>query len=279
MKGHILSYFGIASGSVIFAFSLNCFIIANGLAEGGITGLAIIVHYLTDWSVALMLFLSNVPLLLLGWRRWGHDFFFKTLWSVTIVSWALNATKQYHLPADDLLLAAIYGGALSGIGIGIVLRNGATTGGIDVIARFVYDKKNISVGKTYLAFDLLGLVLVAILFGLEKALYTLVALYIFSQVVDRVIEGLNQVKAVIIISKSSAAITQIIINELDRGATVLKGSGAYTGREKNVLYVVVARPQVLRLKKIVQQLDPEAFVIVNNVFEVLGEGFHRPFEH
>jgi uncharacterized membrane-anchored protein YitT (DUF2179 family) len=277
LKAYISSYLGITIGSILFAFSINYFIIANSLAEGGITGLAIIVHYLTNWSVGLMLFLTNVPLLLFGWRRWGSAFFFRTLWSVTIVSLVLDVTEQYHLPTNDLLLAALYGGVLSGIGIGIVLRNGATTGGLDVIARLVYDQKNIPIGKTYLALDLLGLILVAVLFGLEKALYTLVALYVFSQVVDRVIEGVNQAKAVIIISKSSAAITQVIINELDRGATVLKGNGAYTGRGRNVLYVVVGRQQVLRLKRIVQQLDPEAFVIVNNVSEVLGEGFDRPF--
>jgi uncharacterized membrane-anchored protein YitT (DUF2179 family) len=278
LKNVVLSYLGVTIGSIIFAFGLNYFIIANGLAEGGITGLAIIVHYVTGWSVGLMLLLANIPLLLLGWKKWGSSFFFKTLWSVIVVSLALDLTKQYNLQTKDLLLAALYGGTFSGIGIGIVLRNGATTGGLDVIARFMYDKQGISVGKTYLTFDLAGLILVAFLFGLVKALYTLVALYIFSYVVDRVIEGVNQAKAVIIISKATAAITQLIINELDRGATVLKGYGAYTGREKNVLYVVVEKQQLLRLKKIVQSLDADAFVIVNNVFEVLGEGFHRPFK-
>ena len=277
MKTVVFSYFGVTIGSIIFAFGLNYFIIANGLAEGGITGLAIIIHYVTGWSVGFMLFITNIPLLLLGWKKWGNSFFFKTLWSVVVVSLALDLTKQYNLQTNDLLLAALYGGTFSGIGIGIVLRNGATTGGLDVIARFMYNKKGISVGKTYLTFDLAGLVLVTVLFGLEKALYTLVTLYIFSQVVDRVIEGLNQAKAVIIISKATAAITQLIINELDRGATVLKGYGAYTGREKNVLYVVVGKQQLLRLKLIVQSLDPNAFVIVNNVYEVLGEGFHKPF--
>ena len=277
MRNVVLSYLGVTIGSIIFAFGLNYFIIANGLAEGGITGLTIIIHYLTGWPVGLMLFINNVPLLFLGWKKWGSSFFFKTLWSVIVVSLAIDLTKHYHLQTEDLLLAALYGGTFSGIGIGIVLRNGASTGGLDVIARFIYDKQGISVGKTYLSFDLAGLILVAVLFGLEKSLYTLVALYVFSYVVDRVIEGLNQAKAVIIISKTTAAITQLIINELGRGATVLKGYGAYTGREKSVLYVVVGKQQLLRLKKIVEGVDPDAFVIVNNVYEVLGEGFHRPF--
>ena len=277
MANAVLSYLGVTIGSIIFAFGLNYFIIANGLAEGGITGLTIIIHYLTGWPVGLMLFITNVPLLFWGWKKWGNSFFFKTLWSVIVVSLAVDRTKHYHLQTEDLLLAALYGGTFSGIGIGIVLRNGASTGGLDVIARFIYDKQGISVGKTYLSFDLAGLILVAVLFGLEKSLYTLVALYVFSYVVDRVIEGLNQAKAVIINSKSTAAITQLIINELGRGATVLKGYGAYTGREKSVLYVVVGKQQLLRLKKIVEGVDPDAFVIVNNVYEVLGEGFHRPF--
>ncbi|MCR4441074.1 MAG: YitT family protein [Peptococcaceae bacterium] len=273
----LASYAGIAAGSVIFALSLNFFFIANGLAEGGLTGLALIAHYLAALPTGLTLAVLNVPLLLLGWSRWGVSFIFKTLLSVLIIAATVDLTQGLGVPTHDLLLGALYGGAFSGVGTGIVLRSGATTGGIDVIARFIHEKYGISMGKIYFSFDFAVLTLFALLFGLEKALYTLVALFVFSQVIDRVIEGVNGAKAVIIISRAAAAITQDIINKLDRGATVLRGYGAYTGRERDVLYVVVGRQQLLRLKKIVQDQDPHAFVIVNDVHEVLGEGFRRTF--
>lgn len=273
------SFLGIVFGSFLFAFALNYFIIANGLAEGGFTGIALIVHYLTDWPAGIILAVLNIPLLILGGYKWGISFIFKTIFSVIMVSFSVDVLQNFSsgLVTDDLLLAALYGGAVSGVGIGIVLRSGATTGGMDIIARFLHEKYNVNMGVIYFSFDLAVITIVAIFFGLEKALYTLVALFIFSQVVDRIIEGLNEARAVIIVSQASVAITQAIITEMDRGATLLKGQGAYTGREKEVVYVVVGKGQILQLKKLVQRLDPYAFVTVNHVYEVLGEGFAKAF--
>lgn len=273
------SFLGIVFGSFLFAFALNYFIIANGLAEGGFTGIALIVHYLTDWPAGIILAVLNIPLLILGGYKWGISFIFKTIFSVIMVSFSVDVLQNFSsgLVTDDLLLAALYGGAVSGVGIGIVLRSGATTGGMDIIARFLHEKYNVNMGVIYFSFDLAVITIVAIFFGLEKALYTLVALFIFSQVVDRIIEGLNEARAVIIVSQASVAITQAIITEMDRGATLLKGQGAYTGREKEVVYVVVGKGQILQLKNLVQRLDPYAFVTVNHVYEVLGEGFAKAF--
>ena len=272
----IFAYLGIAAGSFIFAFGLNYFIIANGLAEGGFTGIALIIHYLAGWPVGTVLFFLNLPLFFVGWKMWGKTFVLKTLLGVAGVSIAVDLTQGFGLQTHDLLLAALYGGALSGIGLGLVLRFGATTGGVDIIARWINERSGISMGKIYFLFDLCVLSLVAFFFGLEKALYTLVAVGVFSQVVDRIIEGFDEAKAVIIISQAVPQIAQAIIMELDRGATILKGKGVYTGQDKDVLYVVVSRYQVLSLKNIVQEADPQAFVIVNDVREVLGEGFRRP---
>lgn len=272
----IRPYLGTALGSFIFAFGLNYFIIANGLAEGGLTGLVLIFHYLTGWPVGSMLLTLNIPLMLLGWHRWGSAFFFKTLLGVAAVSLAVDLTHGLGLKVHDLLLASLYGGVFSGVGIGIVLRSGATTGGVDIIARYIHEKFGLSMGKVYFSFDIFVLSLVAVFFGLEIALYTIVALFVFSNIVDRIIEGFNDAKAVIIISQCNPAITQSIIQELDRGATILKGYGAYTGRDKDVLYVVISRLQLLQLKRIVANHDPQAFVIVNDVHEVLGEGFRTP---
>ncbi|MGI6588399.1 MAG: YitT family protein [Peptococcia bacterium] len=271
----LLPYLGITLGSFIFAFGLNYFIIANGLAEGGFTGLALIIHYLTGWSVGGILIALNIPLFFIGWKLWGKTFVIKTLLGVFAVSLAVDLTSGFRFITHDLLLGALYGGVLSGIGIGLVLRSGATTGGVDIIARLIYEKVGINMGKVYFSFDFAIIFIVAFFFGLEKALYTLVALYIFSQVIDRLLEGGNEARAVTIISGINQVIAQAIINELERGATILKGSGAYTGKEKNVLYVVVSKQQLLHLKKIIRKIDPRAFIIVNSVYEVLGEGF-RP---
>ncbi|MDD2212337.1 MAG: YitT family protein [Clostridia bacterium] len=271
-----LPYWGIALGSFIFAFGLNYFIIANGLAEGGFTGLALIIHYLTGWSVGGILITLNIPLFFIGWKMWGKTFVFKTLLGVSATSLAIDLTSSFNFQTQDLLLGALYGGVLSGVGIGLVLRSGATTGGIDIIARLIHEKTGINMGKIYFSFDLAIISLVAFFFGLEKALYTLVALYIFSQIIDRLVEGGNEARAVIIISGVNQVIANAIINELERGATILKGSGAYTGKEKNILYVVISKHQLLHLKKIIQEVDPRAFIIVSSAYEVLGEGFRPP---
>jgi uncharacterized membrane-anchored protein YitT (DUF2179 family) len=263
-------------GSLIFSFAINYFIIANGLAEGGFTGVALIAHYLFDWPVGLVLAALNLPLLIFSWYRWGLSFIIKTIFCVAVVSVSIDLFQGMKLQTDDLLLAALYGGVASGAGLGIVLRCGGTTGGMDIIARWLHEKYNINMGTVFFSFDVVVIGAVAFLFGLDKALYTLVALFIFSQVVDRFIEGLNEARAVFIVSQSTLAITQAILKEMDRGVTVLKGYGAYTSREKDILYVVVGITQVLQLKKIVRQLDPYAFVTVNKVHEVLGEGFRNP---
>lgn len=272
-----LSYLGIICGSFIFGFGLNYFIISTGLAEGGFTGVALIIHYLTGLPAGAILAVMNIPPLLLAWYKWGIHFAIKTIISVLVISVSVDILEGIHLTTHDLLFAALYGGVLSGVGIGIVLRSGATTGGLDVIVRLLSGKYGISMGRIYLLFDLGVLTVTALLFGLEKALYTLVTLFVFSQVVDRIIEGINEARAVIIISQSCLAITQAIIKELDRGATIIKGYGAYTGKEREVLYVVVGKRQLLTLKRIVKNLDPHAFVTVSKIHEVLGEGFRRDF--
>lgn len=272
-KSFLKSFVGIVLGSLIFAIGINYFIIANGLAEGGFTGLSLIIHYLTDLPVGVILLIINIPLVIIGWRKWGKSFLWKTILGVVMVSLAVDLTTGLALHTTDLLLASLYGGVLSGIGIGIVLRNGATTGGVDIIARYFFEEKGISMGKTYFIFDLFLLGAVVFLFGLEIALYTLVTVFVFSQVLDRVLDGLDKAKAVIIISGEPQAITQAITKELDRGITIIKGLGGYTNEEKEVLYVVVGWYQVINLKKIIRQIDPRAFVIVSDVHEVLGEGF------
>lgn len=270
-----ISVLGIIIGAIILGFGLKNFIIASKLAEGGFTGIALVIHYFTNWPPGTILLVLNLPLLVLGWKKLGKTFFINTLIGVLTLSLAIDMIPDFNIHTEDLLLSALYGGVLSGIGLGIILRSGGTTGGVDIIARLIHDYKGISMGKVFLFFDIAVLSVVAILFSLEKTLYTLVAVYIFSQIVDRIIEGFNRAKAITIITPNASGLAEIINKDIDRGATIMTAIGSYSKEKKDVLYVIVSRHQLLKLKSLVRQYDPRAFVIVSDVSEVLGEGFEK----
>lgn len=271
----VLSISGISIGAIIFAFGLKNFIIASNLAEGGFTGVALTIHYFTGWPTGIILFMLNIPLIIISWKKLGKDFFFNTLLGVFIVSFAIDIIPDINITTKDLLFSALYGGVFSGIGLGIIFRSGGSTGGVDIIARLIHDYNGISMGKVFLVFDLIVLSMVAVFFGLEISLYSLVTVYLFSHIVDRIVEGFNHAKAVTIITPSASELAHVINKDMDRGATIMQGIGSYTREQKDILYVIVSKHQLLRLKNLVRQFDPKAFIIVNDVYEVLGEGFKR----
>ncbi|ATY84860.1 hypothetical protein CVV65_07945 [Kyrpidia spormannii] len=266
---------GIAAGALIFSIGLNNFLIANHLSEGGFVGLAVIGWYLFHIPVGVTFFLLNGPLLWLGGRLFGREFVLKTLWGVAAVSIFSELTKGLQTPVDDKLLAALYGGVLSGIGLGIVFRFGATTGGADVIARVVKHFWGISMGKVLFSIDLVVIAMIAALIGRQTAMYSLVALFVSARVVDFVLEGVSAARAATIISNHSDEIAKRIHRELERGTTLIPSVGGFTGTHRTMIYTVVNRDEVIRLHRIVKSVDPEAFVVVNNVHDVLGEGFTR----
>lgn len=266
---------GIAAGALIFSVGLNNFLIANHLSEGGFVGLAVIGWYLFHIPVGATFLILNIPLLWLGGRLFGRDFVIKTLWGVAAVSLFSELTKGIQTPLDDKMLAALYGGVLSGIGLGIIFRFGATTGGADVIARVVKHFWGISIGQTLFAIDVVVIGTIAALIGKQTAMYSLVALFVSSRVIDFVLEGFSAARAATIISDRSEEIAGRIHRELDRGTTLLPAVGGYTGTQRRVVYTVVSRDELIRLHRIVKEVDPDAFVVVNDVHDVLGEGFTR----
>ncbi|QGG49345.1 YitT family protein [Heliorestis convoluta] len=267
---------GIALGSFIFAFGLNYFIIANRLAEGGLTGVVLILHYLFDWPVGLTYLLLNLPLFIAGWRFLGSDFAWKTLVGTVFVSLAIELTKHYQAPmTEDLLLASLYGGGAVGLGLGIIFYLGGSTGGADVVARFINHYGGWPIGRGLLLVDTIVIVAVGIFFGLTVALYTLVAVFVATRVIDFVQEGAYSAKAATIISKKTKIIGEEVVSKMGRGATVFVGRGAYTAQEKDILYCVVSRSELVRLKALVYEVDPTAFMIISDVHEVFGEGFRR----
>ncbi|MFV9510673.1 YitT family protein [Tepidibacillus sp. LV47] len=272
---HIQNIFFITIGAFIYSFGLNYFTIANHLSEGGFTGIALLLKYVFGFSPSVVILLLNIPLFILGWKKLGHQFMIYTIVGTTLVSFFLWLTESFRQPLDDILLASLYAGVSIGLGLGIIFRYGGSTGGVDIIARLVYKYFGFSMGRTMFIFDFVIISLSAVYIGVQKAMYTLIAVFVAARVIDFAQEGAYAAKAAMIISDHAQEITTKIMKEMDRGATVLKGRGGYTGNDKEVLYCVISRNELSRLKQIVQSIDPKAFVVVSDVHDVLGEGFEK----
>lgn len=269
------NYLLIAAGAFIFAFGLNFFLVANRLAEGGVTGISLILFYLFQIPIGATILALNVPLFIIGWRLLGRGFAVRTVFGVVMVSLFVEILGGFREPTDPLL-AALYGGALTGLGLGLIFRAGGTTGGSDILARILWHFRGLEMGRTIFALDVLVVSTSGLLLGRNQALYTLVAMFVASRVIDTIQQGLFLAKAVIIVSDQSRQIADRIMTEMERGTTILEGKGGYTSREKEILYCVVTRGELTRLKLLVREVDPAAFVVVQDAGEVLGEGFFLP---
>lgn len=215
----------------------------------------------------------NIPLLLVAWRLFGHAFVGKTALGVASVSGFSELTQDVRIQTHDPLLAALYAGVVTGIGLGLIFRTGGTTGGSDIIARILRHYRGMAMGQILFGIDLVVIALVTIIIGRETAMYSLVALFVSSRVVDFVIEGASRARAITIVSDKNEEIANQIHQQLERGTTLLQARGGYTGTSREVIYCVVAREEVVRVQRIIQQIDPVAFVTIHTVHEVLGEGF------
>lgn len=277
MKKQLESYTMTALGSVIFALAFDLFFAANQVAMGGVTGLAQVLNFLEPrLSVGLLAMLLNVPLFLLGWKFIGFHLLASSLFSLVVSSLAIDGIAAlYTFPAMDPMLSCLCGGALMGVGYGIVFAQGATTGGTDIVARLLKLKFPwLPMGNLMLIPDAVVLALAALVFGrLEAALYGVVALFVSARVTDTVLYGLDTSKVAYIISDSWRQIADTLMREQDRGVTILRGQGAYTGDEKRVLMVAFKQKEIVQVKRVVHELDPKAFMIVCDAHDVLGEGF------
>jgi uncharacterized membrane-anchored protein YitT (DUF2179 family) len=287
------SYLWILVGSLITAVSINVFMVPYKIAPGGVSGIATVIYYLTGgrFSVGVTMLVLNIPLFILGLRFIGKRFIIRTFFATIVLSLIIDFTslftnifiKKFLLnPANalnmpDLILYVVFGGFLMGLGLGLVFRSGATTGGTDLAARVVHHFfPSITMGQTLLMIDTAVILFAALAFqSFRLALYAIIALFVSSKIIDAVLEGVNFSKSVYIISDKSDILSKAIMNELDRGVTGLEGVGMYTGNEKKVLLCVLGRGQIPALKELVKGIDPKAFVILTDVREVLGEGFKR----
>ncbi|MFP4021363.1 MAG: YitT family protein [Halanaerobium sp.] len=275
MKKRIfIDYLGITAGSFLIALALTVFLVPNRIAAGGVSGLATVIYYITSFPIGITMLIINIPLFLAGLKIMGISFGMRTIYGIISLS-VFTDLLQPHMTAltDDLLLASIYGGVVGGIGLGIVFRSRGTTGGTDMIASLINYFTGITVGEGLLIADGVVVALAGIFFNLEVALYAAVTIFITSQTIDVVQEGLNFKKGVLIISDKAEQINQMVVDDLNRGITEFEAKGGYTGNRKQVLLCVISRSEISELKKAVAEIDKDAFVIISNVHEVLGEGF------
>jgi uncharacterized membrane-anchored protein YitT (DUF2179 family) len=264
-------------GSAIFAFGIVHFNIENHLAEGGFTGITLIFFAKLGINPSYTNLILNIPVFFVGWKMLGKKSFLYTVIGTVSVSIFLWIFERDHLSfplTDDLFLAALFAGVFIGIGLGIVFRYGGTSGGVDIIARLVFKYKGWAMGRTMFIFDACVITLSLITYlDYRQAMYTLVAVFVGARVIDFMQEGAYTARGALIISEKHDAIANQIMEEMDRGVTVLKGHGSYTKEDKEVLYCVVGKNEIVRLKGIITSFDPHAFVSVTIVHDVLGEGF------
>lgn len=269
----IINLVGITLGAIITAFSVQGFIVAAGLAGGGIGGIALLLYYSLGLPIGLMTFLLNIPLFILGWKEVNRRFIVKTLWGLGVFALSLDLLQGIRpLPFEDMFLGALYGGIIGGFGSGLVYRLGGSLGGTDIIAKVIQRKFGVAMGSTQLFLNAFIMLLSWAMLGPKVALYTLVSMYAFSRTID-LIQGGLPAKAVTIISSQPDILVDRIIKEVGRGATFLHGRGAYSAEEKNVIICVVGLTELGRLKQVVREVDRNAFMIVQNANEVLGQGF------
>lgn len=268
-------------GTALYAFGLLYFIIPNKFTEGGVTGITVLLNYGLGVPTALSTLVLNVPLVILGWRILGLGQIVYTavgIGSLSLFLWLFQALFDRGIliqHAHDPILAALYAGIVLGLGLGIVFRFGGTTGGSDIIARILNRKKGWSMGRVILAIDVMIIGLSLFFIAEEKVLYTLVAVFIASKVIDFVQEGAYAARAFMIISNEAEAIADRIMAEMDRGVTLIPAFGAYSKHAKHIAYCVISRQEIRQLQLIVKSVDPRAFIIVNDVHDVQGEGFRE----
>ena len=276
LKGIVGQYAMITLSCALYAVGFNWCFDPNHLSVGGFTGVAQIINFFIPQApIGTMIVVLNLPLFILSWKNVGRQWLYATLYATLVSSGMIDLLASvYTFRPMEPMLAAIYGGVIVGLGCGLMLRYSATTGGTELAARLLKLKfPGLSIGTLCLSIDAIVVISYAAVFrDLTQALYAMVALFIISKVMDRVVYGGNGAKMAYIISEQYEAITAKLL-ELDRGVTLLEGRGGFSGSPKNVILCAFSRAQIVSIKSIVKQADPDAFIIVCDAYEILGEGF------
>ena len=272
-KELIAAYAQIALGCLIGAAGYPLFMTPNRIAPGGVSGVAIIINYLTGWPVGTMTLVLNIPLFIIGFHAMGRVFVFRSLISTILFSLLIDILPFRPMTADPLL-GTLYGGVLLGVGLGLILRGNATTGGTDMIARMVHRRlPYISVGSFLFAIDCAVVLSAGFIIGTTEALYALINIFLSARIIDIVMVGFSGNKCCLVISPAWETISARIMKEMNRGLTLLSAKGAYTGTERPTILCVISRTEVMAIKRIIREEDENAFIVITEAHEAIGDGF------
>ena len=274
-KNLVVEYFFVILGAAVVALGFNLFLFPNQVASGGVSGISTILHGLFGWNAGLVQYAFNIPLFIAGVLILGKSFGFKSLLGTLALPFFVILTEDWEVATTDPLLASIFGGIVVGIGIGLVFKGKASTGGTDLLAQIITKFTGLTLGTSVLIIDGVIAVSAAIVFDLERGLYAIVALFVTTKTIDVIQMGFSQSKMVYIITNKQDEVRDAIYRDVNRGVTKLPAVGGYTGEERPVIMVVVYQTEFTKLKQVVKTVDPTAFVIVSDAYEVLGEGFKR----
>ncbi|MEF3313511.1 YitT family protein [Paenibacillus sp. GYB004] len=274
-KRAILIFLGAASVSV----GLEIFLVPNNIIDGGVVGISIISKYLTGLPLGLFLTLLNLPFLFIGYKSIGKTFALSTLYGVLVMSAGTTLLHPVEPLTMDPLLAAVFGGIIVGIGVGLVIRAGGSLDGTEIVAILLYKRSPFSVGQIVMFFNFFILGSAGFVFGWDRAMYSLIAYYIAFKMIDIVMAGFDESKSVWIISEKYRELGDALLDRLGRGVTYLRGEGAYTGDDKQVIFCVVTRLEEAKLKAVVEEIDPGAFLAVGNIHDVMGGQFKKKDIH
>ncbi len=266
----------ITIGAIIAAAGLEFFLVPNNILDGGVIGLSIIAAELTGMTMSLFLIILNLPFLYIGYRKIGTKFTIHTLYGVIVLSASTAYLHHFEPVTDDLFLATIIGAVILGTGVGLVIRTGGSLDGTEIIAILVSKKRPVSVGQFIMIINVFIFILAAFLvFSWETAMYSIITYYIAYKMIDIVVEGLEELKSVTIISDVPEEISDALIKQLGRGMTYIQGQGVFTGEPKKIIYTIVTRIELSTLRSIVEEIDPNALVAIENIADVSGSNFDK----
>lgn len=275
----ISKYFFLLLGSLIYTVGLEVFLVPNNIIDGGVVGISIMASYLSNVPFGVFMVALNLPFLYLGYKQMGRTFAISTIVAIVAISILSGFFEPVPRITEDDFLSAIFGGIITGAGVGLIIRHGGSLDGTEIIAIIMDRKTSFSVGEIVMFFNLFILGTAGFVFGWDKAMYSLVTYFVISKMIDIVIKGLDESYAVMIVSDEYEEIADALMHRLGRGVTYLHGQGAYTGADKQVLYCVVTRLEVVKLKDIALEKDENAFVTINPVHDIVGGRFKKKSIH
>lgn len=270
----------ITIGAIIAAFGLDMFLVPNAILDGGVIGLSIIAAELTSISMSIYLIILNLPFLYIGYQRMGWKFTLRTLYGVVILSSATAYFHHFDRVTDDLFLATIIGAVILGTGVGLVIRAGGALDGTEIIAILVSKKRTVSVGQIVMIMNLFIFILAALLvFSWETAMYSIITYFIAFKMIDVVVEGMEELKSVTIISDFPEEIAEALLKQVGRGMTYIQGQGVFSSEPKKIIYTIVSRIELSTVRSVVEDIDPNALVAIENVADVSGSNFDKSSGH